>query len=80
MELNYIFVLTGVAILWRPQANAKEYAFVMQLPVMKEGADDEDGEFEMGAVPSAMDDDDDDDDDDNDEVIFSDEPEKIETF
>jgi hypothetical protein len=26
MELNYIFVLAGVAYLWRPHANAKEYA------------------------------------------------------
>jgi hypothetical protein len=26
MELNYIYVLAGVAYLWRPHANAKDYA------------------------------------------------------
>ena len=80
MELNYLFVLTGVAILWRPQENAKEYAFVMQLPSMKAGGDDENedgGEFEMGVVPSAMDDSDDESDG---EVVFSDEPVKIDTY
>jgi hypothetical protein len=77
MELNYIFVLASVAILWRPQANAKDYAFVMQLPSMKTDADgDEEGEFEMGVVPSAMDDDD----DEGDEMVFSDEPAKIDAY
>lgn len=81
MELNYLFVLTGVAILWRPQKNAKEYAYVMQLPSMKAGTGDEDGdegELEMsGVVPSAMDDSDDEDD----EVMFSDEPtSKIDSY
>jgi len=58
-ELNYLFVLIGVAILWRPNPSAKEYAFVMELPAM--GAGDGDGtELELtGVVPSAMDDDDD---------------------
>eukprot|EP00339_Tiarina_fusa_P001565 CAMPEP_0117049942 /NCGR_PEP_ID=MMETSP0472-20121206/34480_1 /TAXON_ID=693140 ORGANISM="Tiarina fusus, Strain LIS" /NCGR_SAMPLE_ID=MMETSP0472 /ASSEMBLY_ACC=CAM_ASM_000603 /LENGTH=541 /DNA_ID=CAMNT_0004763531 /DNA_START=35 /DNA_END=1660 /DNA_ORIENTATION=- len=59
MELNYIFVLMGVAILWRPQENAKEYAYVMELPAM---TSDDDGVSEMelaGAVPSAADDEDD---------------------
>jgi hypothetical protein len=63
MELNYIFVLMGVAILWRPQENAKEYAYVMELPAM---TSDDDGVSEMelaGVVPSAADDDDD-------EVVF----------
>ena len=63
MELNYIFVLLGVAILWRPQENAKEYAYVMELPALSA---DDDGVSEMelsGTVPSAMDDDD--------EVVFS---------
>lgn len=74
-ELNYIFVLAGVAFLWRPQPNAKDYAFVMQLPSSK--ADEEDGEgegeFEMAVVPSALDGDD----DDEDEVeMFTDEPER----
>ena len=76
MQLNYIFVLAGVAILWRPQQNAKEYAYVMQLPTMKAGADDdedgEEGTFEMGVVPSAMDDDEEDEE-------FTDEP-KLDTY
>jgi Lung seven transmembrane receptor len=55
-EVNYLFVLVGVAYLWRPNPNAKEYAYVMELPVM--GADGE-NELELtGAVPSAMDSDD----------------------
>ena len=59
MELNYVFVLTAVAVLWRPQENAKEYAYVMQLPSMKVD-DDESDEMEMiGVVSSAADDDDD---------------------
>jgi len=65
MEVNYLIVLIGVAILWRPQKNAKEYAYVMELPAMTGESDDE-GEFEMaGGVPSAADLDDE-------EVIFSD--------
>ena len=58
-ELNYVLVLIGVAILWRPNENAKEYAFVMELPPMTE---DEDGGQELeltGVVPSAADSDDD---------------------
>jgi hypothetical protein len=60
MELNYIFVLMGVAVLWRPQENAKEYAYVMELSAM---TSDDDGVSEMelaGVVPSAADDEDDD--------------------
>jgi len=52
----------------------------MQLPTMKAGADDEDGEGEVemsGVVPSAMDDSD----EEGEEVMFSDEPgSKIDTF
>jgi Lung seven transmembrane receptor len=63
MELNYLFVLVVVSFLWRPQANAKEYAYVMELPGMTAAIDDEDngnGVMELTAVvPSAMDDDDD---------------------
>lgn len=77
VEANYIFVLTGVAVLWRPQENAKEYAYVMQLPSIKTDQNDDDGEegeFEMSAVvPSAADLDEDEADDDG-EVMFSDEP------
>jgi hypothetical protein len=56
MEFNYLIVLVGVAVLWRPNPNAKEFAYVMEL----QGNDDEDadGEIEFGVVPSAADDDD----------------------
>mmetsp|Transcript_17940 Transcript_17940/g.19719 ORF Transcript_17940/g.19719 Transcript_17940/m.19719 type:complete len:565 (+) Transcript_17940:178-1872(+) len=62
MEMNYLFVLMAVAILWRPQKNAKEYAYVMELPAMSAAVnddDDDEGVIEMSAVPSALDDDDD---------------------
>jgi len=55
-EINYLFVLVGVAYLWRPNPSAREYAYVMELPAMGE-----DGENELelsGNVPSAMDSDD----------------------
>jgi Lung seven transmembrane receptor len=62
-ELNYLAVLIGVAILWKPNPNAKEYAYVMELPAM--GSDGE-TELELtDVVPSAMDDMDDDFNDDN---------------
>lgn len=73
MELNYIFLLAAVAILWRPQPNAKEYAYVMELPAMRtDDDDDEDGAvLEMtGVVPSAADEDD----EEEDEVVFSEAP------
>jgi Lung seven transmembrane receptor len=55
-EVNYLFVLISVAILWRPNPNAREYAYVMELPSI--GADGE-NELELtGVVPSAMDSDD----------------------
>ena len=62
-EVNYLYVLAAVAFLWRPNPNAKEYAYVMELPGMNTAANgDEDGtELELtGVVPSAMDDDSDD--------------------
>jgi hypothetical protein len=56
-EVNYLFVLIGVAYLWRPNPSAREYAYVMELPGM---GTYEDNEFELaGVVPSAADDDDD---------------------
>ena len=74
MELNYIFLLAAVAILRRPQPNAKEYAYVMELPAMRtdDDDDDEDGAvLEMtGVVPSAADEDD----EEEDEVVFSEAP------
>ena len=43
-HLNYFLVLVSVAILWKPDPNAKEYAFVMQLPI---GGEDMDNELEL---------------------------------
>lgn len=37
-ELNYILVLFSIALLWRPDPRAKEFAYVMELPSI---ADDE---------------------------------------
>ena len=53
-EVNYLFVLIGVAFLWRPNPSAKEYAYVMELSA---GDDGENGMELSGVVPSAMDDD-----------------------
>lgn len=74
MEVNYLFVLIVVACLWRPQPNAKEYAYVMELPGMTAAIDDDDGNGVMeltAVVPSAMDLDDD---DNSAEEGFRDEP------
>lgn len=61
MEINYVFVLLGVAILWRPQENAKDYAYVMELPPMTADDDDDGDGLELaGVVPSAADDEDED--------------------
>jgi Lung seven transmembrane receptor len=55
-EVNYLFLLVGVAWLWKPNPNAQEYAYVMELPSM--GVDGE-NELELtGVVPSAADSDD----------------------
>lgn len=63
MELNYVFVLVSVAILWRPHEQAKEYAYVMELPAVSgDYSSDEEDVIEMaGVVPSAADDEDSDD-------------------
>lgn len=73
MEMNYLFVLIAIAILWRPQKNAKEYAYVMELPAMSAAVndddDDDEGVIELSAsVPSAMDDDSDDEEEFKDEM------------
>lgn len=60
VEVNYLFVLVSIAILWRPNESAREYAYVMELGTM----DDDNDELELSAietVPSAMEDDADDD-------------------
>jgi hypothetical protein len=50
MQLNYLLILIGVAILWRPNSNAKDYAMQMQIPTM--GEDDE-NDLELSyVVPS----------------------------
>jgi hypothetical protein len=55
MQGNYLFVLTGVAILFRPNSSAKEYAMQLEVPAM--GDYDEENELDMSCVvPSAMDD------------------------
>lgn len=62
IETNYVFLLVVVAWLWRPQENAKEYAYVMELPSMSAAVDDDDsdGMIELSdQVPSATDDSDD---------------------
>mmetsp|Transcript_23423 Transcript_23423/g.26104 ORF Transcript_23423/g.26104 Transcript_23423/m.26104 type:complete len:810 (+) Transcript_23423:83-2512(+) len=54
---NYLFILFGVGILWRPNSHAKDYAMQMEVPAM--GEDDE-NELELSCVvPSAEDIDDD---------------------
>ena len=58
IEINYLFLLVVVAWLWRPQENAKEYAYVMELPSMSAAVydGDDDGMIELSqAVPSATD-------------------------
>jgi len=53
MQLNYTLIMTGVAFLWRPNANAKDYAMQMEIPTM--GGDDE-NDLELSCVvPSAGD-------------------------
>jgi len=49
---NYLFILFGVTILWRPTADAKDYAMAMQLP----SHSDDDNDLELSCeVPSAND-------------------------
>ena len=53
MHLNNLFVIVSVAMLWRPNSNAKDYAMQMQIPST---GDDEDNELELSCVvPSAGD-------------------------
>ena len=53
MHVNYLLLLTGVAFLWRPNANAKDYAMQMELPAF--GEDDE-NELELSCVVPSADD------------------------
>jgi hypothetical protein len=47
-EAVYLFLLIGVACLWRPNESSREYAYAMELSA--EGADD----LELTVVPSAV--------------------------
>jgi hypothetical protein len=58
IEVIYLYLLIGVAFLWRPNPAAQEYAYVMELRSDGEDVDENDLEL-TGVVPSAMDDDDD---------------------
>ena len=64
MHINFLFLLTGVAILWRPNANAREYAMQMEIPTngyddgFETGFDqfDDENDLELSCVvPSAGD-------------------------
>ena len=55
MHVNYLYILVGVAILWRPNSHAKDYA--MQMELSPDG--DEDNELELSSnIPSAISDED----------------------
>lgn len=59
-EVNYLYILIGVAVLWRPNPAAKEYAYAMELPAGDVDDDMDENDLELtGVVPSAMDDDED---------------------
>uniref|UniRef100_A0A6U5IKN5 GOST seven transmembrane domain-containing protein n=1 Tax=Corethron hystrix TaxID=216773 RepID=A0A6U5IKN5_9STRA len=60
-EINYLYILIYVALIFRPNKNAKFYAYVMELPSIPEG-EEHDLDFVVGS------DDEDDDDDDDDEL------------
>ena len=48
---NYLFIIFGVSILWRPNSDAKSYAMQMELPAL-----DDENELELSCVvPSAED-------------------------
>jgi len=49
---NYLFILFGVAILWRPNAQAKDYAMQIQLPAVSDDAND----LELSCVVPSADD------------------------
>ena len=73
--LNSLFVILSVAILWRPNSNAKDYAMQMELPAMGE-----DGEHELElscVVPSAGEFDDTDDAGEFDDSDYADQPSSL---
>eukprot|EP00978_Attheya_sp_CCMP212_P006408 scaffold14557_cov67-Attheya_sp.AAC.11 len=54
-DVNYLLVLVGVAVLWRPNPRAKEYAFVMELPTI---AEENENEMDFQTNADTIDDDD----------------------
>lgn len=49
---NYLFILFGVTILWRPNADAKDYAMQLQLP----SVEDDENDLELSCVVPSADD------------------------
>lgn len=59
-EVIYLFVLINIAILWRPNPQAKQYAYVMELRTSDDDYDfDDNNQLELSSmdVPSAIDND-----------------------
>jgi Lung seven transmembrane receptor len=52
MHANYLFILFGVAVLWRPTSTSKDYAMQMEVPTL--GGDD--NELELSCVVPSADD------------------------
>lgn len=52
-SVNYFFLLSSIAWLWRPNPRAKEFAYVMELPSLGEDLD-----FDTNIGPDGIDDDD----------------------
>eukprot|EP00534_Pseudo-nitzschia_fraudulenta_P011794 CAMPEP_0201216454 /NCGR_PEP_ID=MMETSP0851-20130426/189524_1 /ASSEMBLY_ACC=CAM_ASM_000631 /TAXON_ID=183588 /ORGANISM="Pseudo-nitzschia fraudulenta, Strain WWA7" /LENGTH=612 /DNA_ID=CAMNT_0047506019 /DNA_START=372 /DNA_END=2210 /DNA_ORIENTATION=- len=48
---NYLFIIFGVSILWRPNSDAKSYAMQMELPAL-----DDENELELSCVVPSADD------------------------
>lgn len=52
MNANYLFILCGVAVLWRPTSTSKDYATQMEVPSLG----DDDNELELSCVVPSADD------------------------
>lgn len=52
MHANYVLVLTSVALLWRPNSNAKDYAMQMEIPALGMDSDDDDFSNELELTPN----------------------------
>jgi len=49
---NYLFILFGVSVLWRPNSHAKDYAMQMEVPALGDGEND----LELSCVVPSADD------------------------